>query len=627
MKQQLAGRYAVLALIGLSLFGGGLLRAENEPGDNTVDGATVQEINGTPAVGSISNSDTDCYRITNQMGDDFVRIDFSHNGSGPDRIAFRVLGPNSTTTVENQQTTARVGSDYVSSHTIMNPTQGAVYLVCVGGNGSSADGTKQYTLRVTGSSAIVDPVQMMVSNSGTSYTVDLTAVGGWTVSGIPTWATVAPASGSGNAQLTVTVESNPPGGAKRVATLLVGGAMHVLTQDENLLLENEPNDTVSEATNLTVGATAEGSVGGNDKDFFRVTTTEGYQSLLFDFEFGGSGPDSLRFKVLSGSSFIELTNQQVTSSTGYAATYMLDNPPMGSVFLVSIERISTDGTKSYTIRSTGVMATTDLAIDSLVTGSEGESTQVSLTSNTGWSVTGLPAWVTVSPMSGRGDATLTITLSKNTDPQSRTATIMVNDQSLRIEQGGQVSSIFIGDGYFNLGGWRWTAGLGFFYDGFYPFVWVTSYQNWLYIFGGLGVTDQSFFVYDFARGQFGWMGQTWYPVYVTGATWSEFVDLSMAPLAVSNLWLDPISAANNLSLRVRVLDSTGTGVTGATVTVDPQMPIHGHGSSKTPIVVEGGGGDYFVSQVFFTMSGPWEVTITATKDDRQGTLLLRVDVP
>jgi hypothetical protein len=63
---------------------------------------------------------------------------------------------------------------------------------------------------------------------------------------------------------------------------------------------------------------------------------------------------------------------------------------------------------------------------------------------------------------------------------------------------------------------------------------------------------------------------------------------------------------------VRVLDSANQPVAGATLTITPYMPDHGHG---TPIVVtptETSPGTYTLSPVNLFMSGLWQVTIDAS---------------
>lgn len=71
-------------------------------------------------------------------------------------------------------------------------------------------------------------------------------------------------------------------------------------------------------------------------------------------------------------------------------------------------------------------------------------------------------------------------------------------------------------------------------------------------------------------------------------------------------------------MMIEVKDKEGKAVEGATVTVDPQMPSMGHGSSETPKVEEVGGGKYKATPVTFTMSGEWTVTIKVEANGETG---------
>ncbi|MBK8481995.1 MAG: FixH family protein [Proteobacteria bacterium] len=73
----------------------------------------------------------------------------------------------------------------------------------------------------------------------------------------------------------------------------------------------------------------------------------------------------------------------------------------------------------------------------------------------------------------------------------------------------------------------------------------------------------------------------------------------------------PVVGQNRLS--VSVSDDAGAPVTGAQITVDPQMPHMGHGSTEEATVSELGGGSYDAFPVTFQMPGMWEVTVGATK--------------
>lgn len=84
---------------------------------------------------------------------------------------------------------------------------------------------------------------------------------------------------------------------------------------------------------------------------------------------------------------------------------------------------------------------------------------------------------------------------------------------------------------------------------------------------------------------------------------------------------DPPRVGPN-ALHIQVLDAAGDPVEGATLTVEPFMPAHGHGSSEDPVVTEQGGGHYRADPITFTMPGQWEVTIEARADGERGKLVL-----
>jgi len=71
------------------------------------------------------------------------------------------------------------------------------------------------------------------------------------------------------------------------------------------------------------------------------------------------------------------------------------------------------------------------------------------------------------------------------------------------------------------------------------------------------------------------------------------------PLRGTNVW------------ELKVLDSMGQPVSGATLTVTPFMPEHGHGSSVVP-TVSPDSDNYKISNLYLFMPGLWRVTIGAT---------------
>lgn len=60
---------------------------------------------------------------------------------------------------------------------------------------------------------------------------------------------------------------------------------------------------------------------------------------------------------------------------------------------------------------------------------------------------------------------------------------------------------------------------------------------------------------------------------------------------------------------IGIADGAGAPVDGASLTVTPFMPEHGHGSPVTPSITPQGAGKYEIDKVNFMMPGVWETTI------------------
>ena len=75
---------------------------------------------------------------------------------------------------------------------------------------------------------------------------------------------------------------------------------------------------------------------------------------------------------------------------------------------------------------------------------------------------------------------------------------------------------------------------------------------------------------------------------------------------------NPVFKGNNV-WNLQVVDKNGAPVSGATITVKPFMPDHGHGSSIIPQVAAGSDpGTYDVTLLNLFMPGIWTITILVT---------------
>jgi hypothetical protein len=84
-------------------------------------------------------------------------------------------------------------------------------------------------------------------------------------------------------------------------------------------------------------------------------------------------------------------------------------------------------------------------------------------------------------------------------------------------------------------------------------------------------------------------------------------------LAISLVKLTPetvTKGVNDWTFELR--DAAGRPLDGATITVVPYMPDHGHGASVAPTVTALGSGRYDVANLSLPMPGVWELTFDAT---------------
>ena len=89
-------------------------------------------------------------------------------------------------------------------------------------------------------------------------------------------------------------------------------------------------------------------------------------------------------------------------------------------------RSGVSGVNDQSISVTQAGATTlSVSPSSLSFTYSGESKTFTVSSNNGWSISGAHSWLTVSPMTGNGNRTVTVTAGRNTSSSSRNATITV----------------------------------------------------------------------------------------------------------------------------------------------------------------------------------------------------------
>ena len=78
-------------------------------------------------------------------------------------------------------------------------------------------------------STTVNPLSKLLDHQSQTYAITVTSNTSWTATSPPAWASVNPASGTGNGQITVTVQANG-NGSSRNGTITIGGNSHSIDQ-------------------------------------------------------------------------------------------------------------------------------------------------------------------------------------------------------------------------------------------------------------------------------------------------------------------------------------------------------------------------------------------------------------
>lgn len=80
------------------------------------------------------------------------------------------------------------------------------------------------------------------------------------------------------------------------------------------------------------------------------------------------------------------------------------------------------------------------------------------------------------------------------------------------------------------------------------------------------------------------------------------------------------------TMSITVMDQSGAPIKGATITVYPHMPAHGHGSTEEPKLEDMGEGKYKAHPITFQMPGEWEIIVKVDSNGEKGKYTFTVQV-
>lgn len=275
----------------------------------------------------------------------------------------------------------------------------------------------------------VTPSNRNVPYTATSTTFDIVSNASWSITGWPAWVTsVTPSSGTGNQTITVNYQQNNQGGPQRIATL-------------NAFMPcGTPVDfTITQAPDPGCNSTSLFST-YNPQTYWRyITTIQGGQYAKFNVTQGQQYHWSLcpvQGGDASYDSQLTLRNDADDTFIAHADDYCGDDAFItwtatftGVVKLIVSQyncNTNTINTRLAFLRGTLVNPSLLISPTSrTVTAFEG-STTFDITSNTSWTLSGWPVWMTVNAASGSANQTMTVVYGTNSGNTGRTGTITIS---------------------------------------------------------------------------------------------------------------------------------------------------------------------------------------------------------
>jgi len=248
----------------------------------------------------------------------------------------------------------------------------------------------QIPVRQRGIYVEVDKTSLTFAAAGQSQTVTVSSNTSWVVLDSPSWINISKTSGNGDATITITA-SNNASTSSRSATIKV-------TQE-----------------GVTVGNTI--VIEQNGKSF-----DVSAQSLIFEDVASSKSIDITadeNWQVQNSNPWISVSS--MSGSGNSSINISVDDNPVESSREGTIDITMIDKTISVTILQKAKVFSADIDSKSLTFPAAGGSSKLDVTSNTSWTLSDYPSWITLSATSGNGNATVKVTATENTSAEQRTS--------------------------------------------------------------------------------------------------------------------------------------------------------------------------------------------------------------
>lgn len=233
---------------------------------------------------------------------------------------------------------------------------------------------------------------------GTKNTLQVVCSGAWSFTGAPSWVTLSPSSGTGNAQVSVGVNNNIETSSREIEFALhssLNGLERPITIKQKAFVFNvtAQSSYAYEALNSTSNQVSIECMGG-----WTVQGAEAWMNVS-----PTSGTDNGSVTIAPSN------NTEKRTRSGKISIVSTLNPQLKKEITIQQSAFEFDETPE------------SFSYEALNPGS----TQVQVSGMGAWSVESIPTWVEVSPRSGSGDTQITITPQQNLDIRERSATLYV----------------------------------------------------------------------------------------------------------------------------------------------------------------------------------------------------------
>ena len=251
-------------------------------------------------------------------------------------------------------------------------------------------------------------IQFKHAFDSSNQSLSITCDDAWAFEGVPSWLTITPASGAGNASVVLSAAHNTATEV-RTATIVLRSVVNNLTRQITISQSDYKFDT--QAVTLQQKSTE------NDWYSLKFACTGRWKVQ--------NAPSWIVFDAVSGSpSNPAIPDQILKLKAQDNGTY---EKRSATFAIVSMDNASLQ--KTVTVHQDQFHFDLNPTLVAFAHAVDASSKLVQITCDGAWSLTSIPEWVKVNSVSGKGNKSVSISVTTNTETMDRAATIVVNSSA------------------------------------------------------------------------------------------------------------------------------------------------------------------------------------------------------